>query len=558
MNTSTPPPGSCILIVDDVPANLSLLIDTLEAAGHRVVAVPSGEVALQIAPEAKPDLVLMDVMMPQMDGFETCRRLKALAGVADAPVIFLTAKDEPKDVAAGFRAGGVDYIPKPFRPEEAVLRVETHLRIRHLTRAMHEKNAALEAEIRRRDRAERERDRSNARLRALAQHDAERWGVAGLLGQSPTFRRILDTIRKAADFGASRVLILGESGTGKELLARAIHAAGPRSDGPFVAVNCSAVPGELAESLFFGHAKGAFTGATADRPGYFELADGGTLFLDEISELPLPLQPKLLRALEETAITRVGDGQAHRVNTAILAASNAEFTERIAKGQFRPDLYFRLARFTVEVPPLRDRRDDIPLLARHFAQLFAREMNLAPPRISDAALRALEIYDFPGNVRELKNILERALMESEGAEVREQHLHFFGPARRPPPSAPEGSVPSTPDAPQTSPPEVPAADSSHDVRTDCKGAVDRGPSSSMVRGQVKEKQEASQTSAALPTEEARIVSFVRSHGTISNAEGRDMLDCDRNHANYLLHKLTATGHLVCEGHGRWARYRLPE
>ncbi len=544
--------------MDDVPANLSLLIDTLEAAGHRVVAAPSGEVALQIAPEARPDLVLMDVMMPRMDGFETCRRLKAIEGMDSVPVIFLTARDEPEDVAAGFRAGGVDYVHKPFCPEEAVLRVETHLRIRHLTRAMHDKNAALEAEIRRRDRAERERDRSEARLRALAQRDAERWGIAGLLGQSPTFRRILDTVRKAADFGATRVLIFGESGTGKELLARALHAAGPRSEGPFIAVNCSAVPGELAESLFFGHAKGAFTGATADRPGYFELADGGTLFLDEISDLPLPLQPKLLRALEETAITRIGAAQPHPINVAILAASNADFTERMAKGQFRPDLYFRLARFTVEVPPLRDRREDIPLLAHHFAQLFAREMNLSPPRISDAALRALEAYDFPGNVRELKNILERALMESEGAEVRELHLHFFGPARRPPPSAPDGSVHPAPEAPQTGPPGVPAADHSHDARTDCEEGVDPVPASSLVPAQIKDEVEASQNHETLTAEESRIMGFVRSHGTISNAEGRDLLGRDRNHTNYLLHKLTATGYLVCEGHGRWARYRLPD
>jgi len=544
--------------VDDVPANLSLLIDTLEAAGHRVVAVPSGEVALQVAPEARPDLILMDVMMPRMDGFETCRRLKALEGMGEVPVIFLTARDEPQDVAAGFSAGGVDYVPKPFQLEEALLRVETHLRVRHLTRALREKNAALEAEIKRRDRAERERDRSKAQLRALGQRDAERWGLAGLLGQSATFRQILDTVNKAAGFGASRVLILGESGTGKELLARAIHAVGPRSEGPFIPVNCSAVPGELAESLFFGHVKGAFTGATADHSGYFELADGGTLFLDEISELPLPLQPKLLRVLDETAITRVGATQAHPVNAAIVAASNADFNDRLAKGRFRADLYFRLARFTVEMPPLRERRDDIPLLARHFVQLFAREMSLAPPRISDAALRALDAYDFSGNVRELKNILERALMESEGAEVGEEHLHFFGPARRPPPSTPGGSVQPAPEAPQAGLPEAPAADRSPDARTDCEGGVGPGPSSSKVPAQVKDEREAAEGQVAITDEEVRILSFVRSHGTISNAEGRVLLGRDRNHTNYLLHKLTATGHLVCEGHGRWARYRLPE
>lgn len=509
MKADLVPAHGCILIVDDVPANLSLLIDTLEAAQHRVVAAPSGEVAVQIAPEASPDLVLMDVMMPRMDGFETCRRLKALPGFGDVPVIFLTARDEPRDIEAGFRAGAVDYIAKPFQPREVLLRVETHLRLRQLARELRDKNAALEAEIHRRDLAERERDTSNARLRAIAQCDAERWGMPGLLGQSPTFRRILDTIRKAAEFGASRVLILGESGTGKELLARAIHASGPRSEGPFLPVNCSAIPGELAESLLFGHVKGAYTGATADRPGYFELAGGGTLFLDEISELPLPLQPKLLRVLEETVITRVGGTTAYPVSTAVIAASNADFRERLASGRFRPDLYFRLARFTVDVPPLRDRRDDIPLLAQHFVQLFAREMNLAPPHLSEGVLGALAAYDFPGNVRELKNLLERALMESEGAELLVEHLHFFGGRHPMASTAPPGNAGLTVDGPETA------------------------------------------------TDEARILAYVQAHGRITNAEGRGVLGSDRNHATYILHKLTVEGALVCEGQGRWASYRLP-
>lgn len=509
MNVPPPASGSCILIVDDVPANLSLLIDTLEAAGHRVVAAPSGEVALEIGPGARPDLILMDVMMPRMDGFETCRRLKQIEAVREVPVIFLTARDEPQDVEEGFCAGGVDYIAKPFRPAEALLRVETHLRLRHLTRKLRDQNAALEAEIQRRDAAERERDRSNARLRAHAQREAERWGLSGLVGQSPTFRHILDTIRKAADFGASRVLILGESGTGKELLARAIHFSGPRSEGPFVPVNCSAIPGELAESFFFGHVKGAFTGATADRLGYFELAHGGTLFLDEISELPPALQPKLLRVLEETEVTPVGAARGRPVQAAIVAASNADFTERITQGRFRPDLYFRLARFTVEVPPLRERREDIPLLTQHFIQLFAQEMNLPPPPIADTARQALADYDFPGNVRELKNILERALMETEGGEVGVEHLHFFRTPSRP-------------------------------SLTNCEpGSPPPG------------------TTADTATEEARVLSYVRTHGAITNAEGRKVLGADRNHAGYVLHKLTEQAALVCEGHGRWARYRLP-
>jgi len=402
MKTDSFPAHGCVLIVDDVPANLSLLIDTLEAAQHRVVAAPSGEVAVQIAPDAKPDLVLMDVMMPRMDGFETCRRLKALPGLGDVPLIFLTARDEPKDVEAGFRAGAVDYIAKPFQPHEVLLRVETHLRLRQLARELREKNAALEAEIHRRDLAERERDTSNARLRAIAQQDAEHWGMPGLLGQSPTFRRILESVRKAADFGASRVLILGESGTGKELVARAIHYGGTRAEGPFIPVNCSAIPSELAEATLFGHVRGAFTGASTERKGCFELADGGTLFLDEISEMPLAQQPKLLRVLEDGLILPVGASQGRRVDARILATSNADFHRLIAAGRFREDLYFRLARFTVEVPPLRERREDIRLLAEHFLRLFAREMSLAYPALGADALRLLEAYDFPGQEKALK------------------------------------------------------------------------------------------------------------------------------------------------------------
>jgi transcriptional regulator with GAF, ATPase, and Fis domain len=305
------------------------------------------------------------------------------------------------------------------------------------------------------------------------------------------------------------VLILGESGTGKELLARAIHLAGSRSDGPFIPVNCSAIPGELAESLLFGHVKGAFTGATADRRGCFELAHGGTLFLDEVSELPLPLQPKLLRVLEDGEVVPVGAARGRTVRAHIVAASNADFTERIAQGRFRQDLYFRLARFTVEVPPLRDRREDVPLLAHHFIRLFAQEMNLPHPRVTEAAMRALTHYDFPGNVRELKNILERALMECEGGELREEHLHFFGAAHRPPsaPSDRENPPPTLANAPTT--------------------------------------------------DEDRILHYLRAHGAITNAESRSVLRTDRNHACYVLRKLTEEGALVCEGHGRWARYRLP-
>ena len=223
---------------------------------------------------------------------------------------------------------------------------------------------------------------------------------------------------------ATGVLITGESGTGKELIARAIHFGGARKEAPFVPVNCHAMPAELVESMLFGHVRGAFTGAVADRAGYFEAADGGTLFLDEIGDMPPELQGKLLRVLEDGEVWRVGARAGKRVDVRVLAATNANLQRKIQDGAFRQDLYFRLARFTVTAPPLRERREDIPLLARHFLKLFAAEMGREAPALSPEAAERLGGYDYPGNVRELKNLIERALIESGGTEIRPRHLHF--------------------------------------------------------------------------------------------------------------------------------------
>ena len=223
------------------------------------------------------------------------------------------------------------------------------------------------------------------------------------------------------------VLITGESGTGKELVARAIHFRSTRAKGPFIPLNCVAIPEELAESMLFGHTRGAFTGATMDRRGYFEMAHGGTLFLDEIGDMPVALQAKLLRVLEDGRITPLGSTKERVVDVRVVAATNAEIPARIAAGAFREDLFFRLAQFTVEVPPLRQRREDIPLLANHFVRLFATEMGLSPPTLSREVLAALERHAFPGNIRELKNVIERALIQSGGDTVGVEHLHIPTP-----------------------------------------------------------------------------------------------------------------------------------
>lgn len=406
-----------ILIADDTPKNLAVLTDTLEPLGFEILAAPSGDIALRIAQKASPDLILLDVMMPGRDGFAICRELKNNPATRGIPVIFITGRTEPASAVEGFRAGGVDYISKPFDADEVRIRVETHLKIARLTRDLTQKNRELADEIARREQAD-------ARLSAICDREAEHWGMGGFVGESKTLRRILDEIGRLQPFANTSVLITGESGTGKELVARAIHHSSARAKGPFIPVNCVAVPAELAESTFFGHVRGSFTGATTDRKGYFEQAHGGTLFLDEIGDMPAALQAKLLRVLEDGSVTPVGASAARKVDVRILAATNADLDRQIESGNFRRDLFFRLARYTVETPPLRDRREDIPLLATHFLKIFAKEMGLRPPILKRDAAAALQSHDFPGNVRELKNLIERALIESAGRDICAAHLRL--------------------------------------------------------------------------------------------------------------------------------------
>jgi DNA-binding NtrC family response regulator len=424
-----------ILIADDTAANLALLGHVLEAAQHEILAVSHGVDALRVAAKARPDLILLDVMMPGHDGYYVCRELKAAAETRDIPVIFITSRDDTESILKGFRVGAVDYIRKPFQAEEVLTRVATHLKIGLLTRELKLRNAELEAEIALRRDAETARDTANQRLHTFARSEAERWGLGGFVGHSRHLKRILDDIERLQHFGKTSVLITGESGTGKELVARAIHHHSPRADSAFIPVNCVAIPAELMESLFFGHMKGAFTGATSDRKGYFELADGGTLFLDEIGDMPAALQAKLLRVLEDGEVTPVGAQRSRRVDVRVLSATNADLARKIAAGDFRQDLYFRLARYSVEMPPLRDRPEDLPLLARHFLEMFSAEMGTAVPAITAGALATLDSHDFPGNIRELKNVMERALILSGGKPLKAEHLQLFGSRPTPPPAA---------------------------------------------------------------------------------------------------------------------------
>ena len=427
-STSLDKKAAKILIVDDVPANLNTLYAILSAAGYEILAAPDGETALENAKPTKPDIILLDIMMPAPNGYQVCRELKQDAETADIPVIFITIKEEKESLHEAFRVGGVDYITKPFDKQELLLRVETHLKIRRLTTKLLEKNRKLEQEILRREHAEHARDEAedalqiaDEQLSLISQREVEQWGIDNFVGKSQTIRRILAEIRRLHKNDTVNVLITGESGTGKELIARAIHFGGGRSKRPFIAVNCSAIPLQLAESAFFGHVRGAFTGADAEHRGYFEVASGGTLFLDEIGDMSPELQAKLLRVIEDGFVNPIGGAKQKRVDVRIIAATNADLMAKTQAEKFRRDLYFRLAQFVVNVPSLHERRDDIPLLIQHFINIFAKQTGIETPTINAESLEALMAYSFPGNVRELKNIIEYALISSEGKEIQPSH-----------------------------------------------------------------------------------------------------------------------------------------
>ena len=427
--------GARILIVDDHPANIEVIEQALAGKGYELFVASSGPEALQVARLVAPELVLLDVLMPEMDGMEVCRRMKADAQMGAIPIVFVTARDDMAMLVAGFSAGGVDYITKPFPSEELRTWVATQVQLGRLVRQQEEQNRALAAKneelARKNQQLEDEvarRIRLDQRLSFFSDQERRRWGVADFVGQSETLQQILRSVGRLQQ-AAIPVLITGESGTGKELIARALHFGGAGGEGPFVPVNCSAVPAELAESLFFGHVRGAFSGADTDRAGYFELAHGGTLFLDEVGDMPLDLQAKLLRVLEDGVVLPVGGRKEKKVEVRVLAATNVDLVTRIQDGRFREDLYFRLARFPVRVPPLRERREDIPLLARHFLQLFSAELKVPVPNLSPEVLKLLQEYAFPGNVRELRNAIERALIESGGGPIEGCHVHLsFLPA----------------------------------------------------------------------------------------------------------------------------------
>jgi PAS domain S-box-containing protein len=525
-----------LLLVDDNPTNLQVLYQTLEGYGYKLLLAKNGEDALNIVEKVHPALILLDIMMPGMDGYEVCQRIKNNPETADAVVIFLSALDDVQDKVKGFSVGAVDYVSKPFKSDEVIARVENHIKIRQLEKSLEKKNRQLEVDnaiilqsmgegllgvdksgaitfmnpaaeaitgwtqedahgknfhdlfMHTDKKGRRYPSEQNQVLNTIVDHverhcdDEVMWSKDGkaipveytvtaiegeidvssacvvfkditdrkqreealnqalktvkelkeklqaentylqeeirseqnygeIVGQSDALLKTLEEARQVAQTDTT-VLIVGESGTGKESMARFLHEFSPRKDRPLIKVNCGAIPESLVESELFGHVKGAFTSAISDRTGHFELADKGTIFLDEIGELSLDVQVKLLRVLQEQEIQKVGSSELINVDVRIIAATNRDLQQMVEQGTFRMDLFYRLNVFPLKVPPLRDRKSDIPLLLNKFLDNFSKKLGKPLKAVSDVSMELLMDYHWPGNIRELQNVIERSAILS--------------------------------------------------------------------------------------------------------------------------------------------------
>ena len=510
-----------ILIVDDTPANLSVLFDLLGNAGYKVLIAEEGESALELAENQPPDLILLDILMPGMDGFATCKALKASHRTRDIPVIFMSALSETEKKLSGFQLGAVDYITKPFRNEEVLARIDTHLRIQQLQNQLQEseqrlsqiisgskdaivtvdsegtilmfnpaaeqificasknvigqsfkpflseslcelfetsqqsakkiptaiwipeghralrKNGqsfAIEAtlscvpsgeqilctfilrDIDARQKAEAETEKLRTINQYLQQEAQATPSIEGMIGCSQGWLEVMSSVRQVAETDAS-ILVTGETGTGKEGVVQAIHRLSLRQQHPLIKLNCAAIPENLVESELFGHEKGAFTGALSRKTGRFELANQGTLFLDEIGEMPLDVQAKLLRILQEGEFERVGGTTTIKVDVRIIAATHCDLPQNVREGRFREDLFYRLNVFPIHIPPLRERKTDIDALAQHFLKLYADKFDKPIKIISASLIKTLIAYHWPGNIRELQHLIERAVILSTGSTL---------------------------------------------------------------------------------------------------------------------------------------------
>ncbi len=379
--------SASILIVDDEVSILNSLSSILEDEGYEVSVAKSGVEALKLCTVNPPELMMLDIWMPEMDGLETLRRLREL--VPNTQVLMMSGHGSIETAVKAIKLGAYDYIEKPLSLENVTLRVKHALDQHRL-------------------------EQENRTLRTKVERKFE------LIGHAPVMQQLKQIIETAGPTN-SRVLIGGENGTGKELVARAIHQHSARADRPFVAVNCAAIPETLIESELFGHERGSFSGATAMKRGQFEQADSGTLFLDEIADMSLSTQAKVLRALQEQQFTRVGGTKLIKVDVRVLAASNKDLLKEIDKGTFREDLFYRLNVVPIVVPTLRHRREDIPLLVKHFLHIHSEEQGLKIKQVSPEAMEVFMHYEWPGNIRELRNLIERLMIMVPGPVIEASH-----------------------------------------------------------------------------------------------------------------------------------------
>jgi len=390
-----------VLVIDDDPAVLRSIAHFLADRGHRVSQAQSGPAGLEILERDPIDMVITDVKMPGMDGFEVLREVRRISPGTE--VIMVTAFGDIENAVRAMREGAFDFFPKPIKMQDLHAALQRTVRFQALRR---------------------EKDRYRERLDRLGTEARQRYGLSAITGKSPTIQKVRDLIEQVCQTDATSVLVCGETGTGKELVARAIHYESVRTGGPFVAVDCSAIPDSLVESEFYGHVKGAFTDARQHRQGHFVQADGGTLFLDEIGDMDMAAQAKLLRTLEERRIRPVGGSKEIPVDVRVVSATNRDLPEAVSRGAFREDLYYRLNAFTIQIPALRERPEDILPLAEHFLQRYVREMRKPVGEFTPEAASLLEAHPFPGNVRELRNLVERAVILSQTDRVTPDNLEF--------------------------------------------------------------------------------------------------------------------------------------
>jgi two-component system nitrogen regulation response regulator NtrX len=377
-----------VLIIDDDPEILKAISGLLEDEGYTTVTADQGEEAISRFTDSNSSLVLLDIYMPGMDGLEVLAKIREIS--PSVPVIMISGQASIENAVKATKMGAVDFVEKPFQPERLLVSVRNVLEMESLRT----ENVLLCQELKRKQ---------------------------AMIGESEPMKQLRQEILKAAP-SLGRVIIYGENGVGKELVAAAIHQNSARKDKPFVKLNCAAIPKDLIESELFGHEKGAFTGAVSRKHGKFEIADGGSLLLDEIGDMSLDTQAKLLRVLEENEFERLGAKSSIRVDVRVISSTNKDLQEEINKGHFREDLFFRISVIPIQVAPLRERKDDIPLLVKHFTDRFSEENNKPRKEFSQGAIKVLMSYDWPGNVRELKNLVERVVIMTDDDTVKENHI----------------------------------------------------------------------------------------------------------------------------------------